>query len=86
MPWRVIGQESVDLKSYFCDGCACQIEDLTKGINTGNEGTMKINAEFGYSSDRDGERYEYFFCQRCSVDILAYITMLKKLKDGTVDV
>jgi hypothetical protein len=86
MGWRIIGQEMTDLKSYFCDTCGCQLEDLTKNIATGNDGSMKILAEFGYISDRDGERYEYFLCHRCAGDVLKYLEMLKALKDATIDI
>ena len=86
MPWRVIGQETVNVESYFCDACGGEFTNHVKNIQTDYEGTMKVNAEFGYGSDRDGERYEYFFCQRCAGDILSYIGLLKKVKDETIDV
>lgn len=82
MPWKVIGQETVDVENYFCDGCGCEFEDQRKGVETGNEGSLKADFDFGYYSDRDGERFTYYFCQKCSVEILNYMEMLKKLKNG----
>jgi hypothetical protein len=86
MPWRVIGQETIDVKSYFCDGCGGEFEDQLKGVVTGKEGSLKANFDFGYLSSRDGERYSYFFCQNCAEGILTYIGLLKKLKETAIDV
>jgi hypothetical protein len=85
MPWRVIGKETVDLSNYFCDTCGCEFSDIAKNIS-GKEGVMKILAEFGYGTKRDGDRYEYFLCEDCAGSILTYIEMLKKLKDTAIDV
>jgi hypothetical protein len=86
MPWRVIGEEVVELRSYFCDGCGGEFEDQSKNILTQKEGSLRAEFDFGYHSSRDGERYSYSFCQDCASDILVYIGMLKRLKDATVDV
>ena len=86
MPWRVIGQETIDVKNYFCDACGCEFQDLSRAIDTGKEGSLRVVAEFGYPSNRDGERYDYFFCQDCATNILSYIDLQKKLKDTTIDI
>lgn len=82
MPWKVIGKKTVEVKNYFCDGCGKEFHDPEVGADTYTEGCLKASFDFGYYSSRDGERFQYYFCQDCAEEVLKYMEILRRLKGG----
>ncbi|WP_369812635.1 hypothetical protein [Alkalimonas collagenimarina] len=67
-----------------CDICGQSVVNEAQKNNMANLDSFaeyaRLVAEFGYGSKRDGEKFQFDFCEGCFEDLLSKINKLKAVK------
>lgn len=65
---KIVGHQTVPIYAQCCDWCAREL-----AFEKGTEVSATVNFNFGYFTERDGQRGKFVFCQTCAELLYQYL-------------
>lgn len=68
------------ITAIFCNKCGRQ---LRYSSDVAQEGVCSVNVNWGYFSNKDGERHKFDLCENCYDDITAEFSICVEIEEQT---